>query len=133
MMHPSSCRCSAAKLHINCRASSSRSAFQVGTTWGGLDSPGTGKFSGQSMKMTSTPALAFGTPSNRQVFPPENCAWVVYEEINYKHKHDANDRECNRQTNYTISIDEYCEPRNWGMCTQNSIFEYFLSYFGVPS
>ena len=81
MMHPSSCRCSAAKLHINCRASSSGSAFQVGTTWGGLDSPGTSKFSGQSMKMTSTPALAFGMPSNRRVFPPDNCACVVYEEI----------------------------------------------------
>ena len=95
-MHQSSCRCSAAKLHINCRASSSRSAFQVGTTWGGFNTFGTGKFSRQSMKMTSTPALAFATPSNRQVFLPDNCAFVVYKEENYKHKHDSNDRECKR-------------------------------------
>ena len=96
MMYPSSCRCSTTKLHINYRASSSGSAFQVGTTWGGFDSLGTGKFSGQSMKMMSTPALAFGTPSNRGVFLLDNCAGVVYEKVSYKHKQHSHDREYNR-------------------------------------
>ena len=96
MMHPSSCRCSAAKLNITYRASSSGFAFQVGMTWGGYDSPGTGKFSEQSMKMTSTSALAFGTLSNRRVFPPDNYAWIVYEGVNYKHKQPSHDREYNR-------------------------------------
>ena len=96
MMHPSSCRCFAAKLHMNCRASSSGLAFWIGTIWGGFDSLGMGKFSRQLMKMTSTPALAFGTPSNRRVFPPDNCAWVIYEKVNYKHKQHSHDREYNR-------------------------------------
>ena len=96
MMHPSSRRCSAVKLHINCRASLSGSAFQVGMTWGGFDSPSTGKFSGQSMKMTSTLALAFGMPSNKRVFPPDNYVWVVYEGVNYKHKQPSHDTEYNR-------------------------------------